>query len=363
MRRLPLSDLHSRLGAVFFPFEGWEIPRHYGDPLKEYDALRTGAGLCDRSYRGIIRIAGRDRQEFLHSMVSNDVKGLRAGQGTYAALLTPKGKMIADLWIYVLPEFCLVATEPSATAELTQALQKYTLAADVTIEDRTDEHGTISLLGPRSTALVRAVLSSPPADPAGLSHKNVEFHGSPVLLARTSSAGEEGFDLLAPTEILEPLWLALSQEETRPPVLPVGWTALELLRVEAGVPRFGQDMDHDAIPLEAGIESRAISLTKGCYMGQEIIARIVHRGHVNRRLVGLKLAPGCSPGKGEPILGEGGPVGEITTALLSPRFGPIALGYVRRDLAEPGRSVSVGGRSAQIVELPFHRRPPGGQSG
>lgn len=358
MLQLPLAGVHARLGALLCPLEGWEIPCHYGDPRREYEAVRGAAGLCDRSYRETIWITGTDRQEFLHGMVSNDVKSLRPGEGVYAVLLTPKGKMIADLWIYCLSEACVVVTEPATATQLAQTLGRYTLTSEVTIENRSADYGMLSLFGPRSAALACGVLGEPPTDPRELSHRTAEFNGRPVLLARSACSGEEGFDLLAPRSILEPLWLALEQSGAGNSLLAVGWTALEVLRVETGIPRFGQDMDHDTIPLEAGIESRALSFTKGCYMGQEIIARIVHRGHVNRKLAGLRLAPGSAIGRGEPIFQDEEPVGRITTAVLSPRFGPIALGYVRRELADPGRLVRIGATSANIVALPFYSRSP-----
>jgi len=356
MKQIPLSTTHARLGAVFAEFSGWEIPRHYGDSAKEHSAVRGGAGLCDRSFLGKMRVCGKDRQEFLHSLVSNNVKSLRASEGTYATLLTPKGKMLGDLWIYVCEEDCLILTEACAAQTIAQTLEKYILMSDVSLENQTESHGVLSIFGPHSAHLVRTLLGELPAGAKKWKHVSRIFHGSPILIARNEYTGEEGFDLLAARDVLGNLWSTLRQEVSGMSALPIGWDTLEILRVEAGIPRFGQDMDKETIPLEAGIEASAIDFHKGCYIGQEIISRAAHRGHVNRKLIGLKLSPGCLPATGDTILREGTRAGEITTAVSSPRFGPIALGYIHRDLAATGENFLVGGLSAQTVDLPFYSR-------
>ncbi|HLC27439.1 MAG TPA: aminomethyl transferase family protein, partial [bacterium] len=154
MKQTPLSTTHARLGAVFAELAGWEIPRHYGDPAKEHGAVRGGVGLCDRSFLGKIQVGGKDRQEFLHSLVSNNVKRLRAGEGTYATLLTPKGKMIGDLWIYIQENACWILTEPCTTQTIEETLEKYILMSDVTLENQTESYGVISIFGPQSILLV-----------------------------------------------------------------------------------------------------------------------------------------------------------------------------------------------------------------
>jgi len=163
MKQIPLSTTHARLGAVFAEFSGWEIPRHYGDSAKEHSAVRGGAGLCDRSFLGKMRVCGKDRQEFLHSLVSNNVKSLRASEGTYATLLTPKGKMLGDLWIYVCEEDCLILTEACAAQTIAQTLEKYILMSDVSLENQTESHGVLSIFGPHSAHLVRTLLGELPA--------------------------------------------------------------------------------------------------------------------------------------------------------------------------------------------------------
>jgi len=264
--------------------------------------------------------------------------------------------MIGDLWIYIEEESCRVLTEPCATREIEEALEKYIFISDVTLENHTESCGMLSVFGPRSAVLVRTILGDPPASRENFHHVNRNFHGAPVLIARSDYTGEDGFDLLAPVDVLESLWMAFTAGASGTSALPVGWDALEVLRVEAGVSRFGQDMDHDTIPLEAGIEARAIDFHKGCYIGQEVIARVAHRGHVNRKLVGLRLSQGPVPARNDPILQEGKRVGEITTAVLSPLFGPIALGYVQRNLARPGGNFLVRGLPAETVDLPFYSR-------
>ena len=295
----------------------------------DYELLTTAAGLVERADRTVIELSGAESAEFLQGQVTNDVEALAPGQGCYAALLDHKGKLRADMRVLRLAEDrLLVDAEPAARRVLMHNFETYSLGRATKAVDLTEERAVLSLIGPE--ARVR-VASAPPAE----EHSFVEGeHGLHV-------ATDLGVDLIAGTEQLE---------ETRAVAPPVPEDAAECLRIESGRPRLMLDMDGSTIPQEAGINDRAVSFTKGCYVGQETVARLHYRGKPNRGLRGLRLTEPA--GHGDAIhLGER-QVGTIGSACVSPTFGPIALALVRRE-AGVGDEVSVAGSPATVTELPF----------
>jgi folate-binding protein YgfZ len=309
----------------------------------EYRALTKGCGLVDRSERGKLVLTGPGAKEFLAGQVTNDTLALTPGNGCYAAFLTPKGKMLGDLRVLDLGEELLLDTERVALQGLFDMIRRFKIGYEVELHKRTIERGLLSLLGPSAPRVASA--ETLPA----IEHANaaVEIEGIAAIVARTDT----GVDLVCDAADTEELTRALRDRGAA----PVSEDAAEIVRVEHGRPRYGIDLDETVIPQEAGLNERAVSFTKGCYVGQETVARLYYRGKPNRHLRGLRLSTPAEPGA-ELRLGER-PVGHLSSSVLSPRHGPIGLALIRRE-AEPGATVSVGehGTEAEVIELPFAAR-------
>ncbi|HSY09857.1 MAG TPA: folate-binding protein YgfZ, partial [Candidatus Dormibacteraeota bacterium] len=291
MNPLMLHEFHHGLNARFAKLDDTEIVADYGDWFAEHVALRENAGVIDLSFHSRICLVGNDRARFLHGQVTNDVKKLRAGEGCYAAITTAKGKMESDLNIFALADELLLDFEPGLTGKISQRLEKFIVADDVQIVDAAPHYGLLSVQGPKAEAVVTAIGMFPklPAKPFD-SMKISDSTLGEIYLANNPRLGTSGFDLFIPNNSLGAVADKLIAAAKAVGGRAVGWTAFETARIEAGIPRFGADMDETNIPLECGIESRAVSYNKGCYIGQEVINRIHSVGHVTRELRGLRLA-------------------------------------------------------------------------
>ncbi len=300
--------------------------------MTDHQRLREDAGLIDRSDRGKLMLTGGEVAEFLQGQLTNDVEALAPGTGCYAALLTHKGKLRADMRVLRGDGWVLLDTEPIGLAPLRKTATMYSIGRDVRVEDVTASRALISVIGPRASARVEA---SPPAG----EHAFVEAAG------RIYVTTDAGVDVFCPAEEAAAVRAALGVE-------PVSEEAAECLRIESGRPRHGIDMDADTIPQEAGLNDRAVSFTKGCYVGQETVARLHYRGRPNRHLRGLRASEPVETGD-EVVAGER-VVGRIGSRCVSPDRGPIALAILRREV-EPGATVLVGRSAvaAKVVELPF----------
>jgi folate-binding protein YgfZ len=325
--------------------------------LPGYDAARESCASCARSREAWVVVSGRDRRSYLQGLLTNDVGALEAGEGCYSAYLTPQGRMITDMAVYELGDVLLLML-PAATREAVLAkLDQFIFSEDVQLGDVTDTFTAVSLVGPEAASAVARLAQVDPAVVASLplyGSRRVTFNGSPAILLRAGDRGALAFDLL----VERPQHAALHDALLSAGIVAMSEEAAEAVRIEAGVPRFQQDMTDETIPLEAGIEGRAISFNKGCYVGQEVIIRVLHRGHgrVAKKLVGLRLQGEIFPAAGSAIEGGGKAPGVVTSAAWSPRFEqPIALGYVHRELAEPGTRVTVAGSDAVVSALPFQQ--------
>jgi folate-binding protein YgfZ len=301
----------------------------------EQDILRTGCGLLDRSERGKLALTGPEAKAFLHGQVTNDVEGLQPGEGCYAAFLTHKGKMQGDLRVLNTGDELWLDTERATLQPLFTMINRYKLGSDLELHKRTLQQGLLSLIGPDARAIAGA------EDLPEREHSNAagEIDGIPARMVAT----DVGVDLVCDAERTEELAEALRARGAR----DVSDDAAETLRVERGRPRFGLDMDESTIPQEAGLNERAVSFTKGCYIGQETVARLHYRGKPNRHLRGLRLSGPAEPGA-ELRLGEK-VVGRVGTVAAER-----ALAIVRRE-AQPGATLAVGdgATTAEVVELPF----------
>ena len=307
----------------------------------EYEAITGACGLLDRSDRGKLALTGGETKSFLQGQVSNDVEALTPGYGCYAAFLTPKGKMLGDLRILDTGGELLLDTERGALQELFNMIRRFSIGYDVELHKRTVQRGLLSLLGPESEGVAGL-------DPGDEEYRHVagEIGGIAVRAIRT----DLGLDLLCDAQDTEPLSSALQ----RAGATPVSEAAADVVRVEHGRPRYGIDLDDTVIPQEAGLNARAVSFTKGCYVGQETVARLYYRGKPNRQLRGVRLAAPAPAGA--EISFAGRTVGRLTSVAESPSLGPVALALVRRE-AQPGSQVAVGPDEvrAVVVELPFER--------
>jgi tRNA-modifying protein YgfZ len=298
----------------------------------EYQLLKEGAGLVDRSARAKLLVRGEEAADFLQGQVTNDVEGLQPGTGCYAALLNHKGKLRADMRILRGDDWFWIDTEEIARRVVVHAIETYSLGRDVSFEDVTDARAILSLIGPGARARLDV---APPAE----EHAHVDAeHGLYV-------ATDLGVDVICDAASVSAVVDSLGAEH-------VSEAAAECLRIESGRPRLGLDMDGDTIPQEAALNERAVSFTKGCYVGQETVARLHYKGKPNRGLRGLRLSEPAEPGDAL-LLGERH-VGTVGSTCVSPTLGPIALALVRRE-ASPGDTVAVGAdrAPAEVVELPF----------
>jgi folate-binding protein YgfZ len=364
------SPMHARAaaaGAVFAEVAGRLVPRHFGDAAAEYRAVREGVGVADRADLAHVRLHGRDPVKMVQGLITNDLTGAPQDRAVYAAVLTPRGRTLAEVRILrqAAPagEEVVLDLPREALAGLAEHLRKFVPPMFARWADVSGQLGVVGVYGPDARTLLGRVLGEemPPLEEDEL--RDAPFAGARLRIMGTRTmGGEEGFDLLGGSAVLPTLWDALLAQGGDLGVRPVGFDALETLRIEAGRPRFGKELDEDSIPIEAfeplGLIPRAISFTKGCYTGQEVIVRIAHRGHVNRWLRGLRLGAAAIPAAGTPLhhAETGKPVGRTTSAAQSPLLGEaIALAFVRREL-EPGTVVRIGdgtGEEAEIVALPF----------
>ncbi|ABF87273.1 glycine cleavage system T protein [Myxococcus xanthus DK 1622] len=354
MEPLSLHFLHEKAGARFGAVGGRETVAGYGDSEGEYRAAKASVALHDASYRETLRITGEDRASYLHGMVTQEVNNLPVGTAAYAAMVTVKGAMVADARILKREPDLLLDLEPGTGAKVREFLDKYLISEDAELHEATGELALLRLLGPRTEDVLSAALGSPHAPLSHHAARTATLAGQEVWLLGSTAIEPHGVDVWVPRAGLEDAWRALSEAGAAHGLKPLGFEALELLRVEAGVPRYGQDMVDTTIPLEANL-ANAISYNKGCYIGQEVIARATFRGHMNRKLTGLLLgdadvAPGTELRRGEKK------VGWLTSVVQSPVAGQrVALGYVHRDSLEPGTELTLaaGPATVKVASLPF----------
>ena len=302
--------------------------------------LTEHCGMLDRSKRGKLALSGRDAASFLQGQVTNDVERLVEGEGCYAAFLTPKGKMLGDLRVLLTNDELLLDTERVALQGLFNMIRRFSIGYDVELHKRTLERGLLTLIGPD----VDRVVETDGLPATEHSHRPIAIDGIEVRAIRTDG----GIDLLCLAAETESLRSALASRGA----VPVSHEAAECVRIERGRPLYGVDLDETVIPQEAGLNERAVSFTKGCYVGQETVARLHYRGKPNRHLRGLRLSGSYPPGTELQL--DHRTVGRLTSAVESPRLGPIGLALVRRE-AKPGAVLVPNGEdgTAEVVELPF----------
>ena len=340
-------------------------------------AIREGAAIGAISRRSQIAVAGADRAAYLQGLLTNDIQALKPGSGCYAAWLSAHGRMLTDMHVLQSDAMILLDVPAEQAGPTIGRLDQFLFSEDVRLESLDESMTSVWLHGPRAAAVLANVVSAfrrtsdvvtrtsdvvtrtsdvesgfsriDSISWADYQHGTATFEGTPVSVARIDQLGVPGFCVFLPRGAEERFTAAAVGHGAR----VVSSDAINAARIEAGYPVFGADMTEDTIPLEAGIEERAISFTKGCFVGQEVVIRVLHRGggRVARRLVGLKLASPVSAGS--KISSGGKDVGVITSAAISPTLGPIALGYVHRDFTAAGTNVEVDGHPASVTVLPM----------
>ena len=353
----PLHELHLHLGAVMTERDGWSMPASYGDELFEYAAVREGgAGLIDLSSRGRLIVSGSEAIQFLNGLITNDVKTLAENHWMPAAFPNVQGRLIASVRVAHRQDGFLIDTEAATHEPVLKTLYRFTLAGDFRVRDLSDDTAHLSVQGAQSSEIITAVFDEASANIERDGSQTVEWGDGEVTIIRATHTGEDGFDLLVRAKAAAALWDSLQTAGAR----PCGFDALEILRVEAGIARYGRDMDETHVVSETNLDD-AISFTKGCYIGQEIIARIKYRGHVAKKLTGVMFEQPVRIESGAVIRSvDDKEIGRITSTALSPYLGrTIAMGYVKYDYLAPGTTVKVVSAEVQhlarVVDLPFVR--------
>jgi folate-binding protein YgfZ len=363
---LGLEEVHERLGARFREEDNWRVPASYGDEKAEYATVREGgAGLIDLSSRGRLRVAGSEAIMFLNGLITNDMKTLAENRWMAAAFPNVQGRLIAAVRVVRLadestkekasPTF-LIESEAATHESVRKTISRFTMAGDFRVTDLTSETTLLSVQGEGATEIARKVLGEAVAGIPRDGALAIDWQQSVVTVIRATHTGEDGFDLIVNTTEAVAIWDSLIEAGAQ----PVGHDALEILRIEAGIARYGRDMDETNVVTETNLDD-AVSFTKGCYIGQEIIARIKYRGHVAKKLSGLMLEQDEPIEVGATIKSaEGKDIGRVTSVARSPRLKrTIALGYVRYEYLAAGTSVKVISGDLEVAAtvgvLPFVR--------
>ncbi len=314
-------------------------------------AVREGAAIGAISARAQIAVAGPDRAAFLQGLLTNDIQSLAEGSGCYAAWLSPQGRMLTDLHVLQASGMTLLDVPLAEVNAVSARLDQFLFSEDVRIESLAEAMTSVWIHGPRAAGVLSDVVSgfSRTSNWPNYHHDTATFDGNPVSVARIDQLGVPGYCVFL-ARTAESSFVSAAAKAGARVAAP---EALQAARIEAGYPVFGADMTDDTIPLEAGIEQRAISFTKGCFVGQEVVVRVLHRGggRVAKKLVGLRLSGEAT--RGSKVLSDAREIGVLTSVAVSPRLGPIALGYVHRDFTTAGTVVQVDGRPATVTTLPM----------
>lgn len=355
MKQLPLHNLHQKHGATFIDYNGTELPSLYSSTREEYNFVASGIGILDNSHRGKLRLSGKEHLKFLQGMLSNDVLKLETGRGLHATLLNVKGKMFADLYVYKEDDYVLIDMEPQILSGIYELLLKYRLSYKAQIDNITDDYLLLTFIGNRVKEFLGEFLIKQTLNQDSMSISKLRYKESDIIIVTPKRSKVDSLDIYIPTDRSEIVNELLGFEFNRIKSCFIGYDTYEIIRVEAGIPRYGVDMDENTIPIEAGLWD-ALNFEKGCYIGQEVIARIKWRGHVNRHLSLIEVQGADVPSAKDKIFSEDKEIGYITSPVFSyERNKVIALGYLRRGFNDPGTQIKIicGGNvlEAEVAEL------------
>lgn len=347
---LLLHAKHRGSDVTYHPFGPWVVPWVFDGVEAEYQALRTGVGLLDYSTQAIIQVDGADRVSFLHNLLTNDIKRLSPGSGCPAALLTASAKLVTDLIVLADADSMWLLCDATRAATMMQTLERYLFSEQVTLTNYERRSAVLALQGPRTIELLTQCFGRVVALPNACDHVVLPLQGVPVRVIRDNLACGVGVLCVVEADKAPMVWELLLRRGRPAGLKLVGWEALNIARIEAGLPWFGMDMNEDHLLPETGLESVAVSDTKGCYLGQEIIARLQTYGSANKKLMGLLIEGAEVPQAGDRIERGGETLGGLTSACYSLALKrPIAMGYVKRGAYEPGTAVEIVRKDARLA--------------
>jgi aminomethyltransferase len=362
MKQSRLHTQQIQLGATFEEVTGWDMPAHYGDMAAEHRAVRQAVGIADLSHRGKLKVTGEDRVKWLQSVISNDILPLQPGQGRYSSFLTHKGKMLTYFRLYMQPESVMVEDVGEIGEATFQALRKFLLyGTKAKLENCAESWGLLLISGPKAAHVVQSAFGVDVTDLKPVGFVTAQIGGHQALVLRTEETGEIDIEVLLPADGLVTAWTAAMEAGDKFGIKAIGNQALEALRMEAGIPKAGSDLNEEIVPPEANLEDKAFSLSKGCYPGQEVVARMDTYGNVRRKLVGLMLKNSSVPPHGAKLYSGDREVGWISSAIHSPQLNKvIAFGFPLRDFSSPHTAlmVEIAGQKheATVHTLPFYTK-------
>jgi folate-binding protein YgfZ len=349
----PLAELHRENGAQIGTWFGCALPDNFGDWRKEYNFARESVALMDKNYRAYLDFTGPDRVRYLNAVLTNNVKGLADHHGTVSLFLNPQGHIQGEIETYAFPDRIFCVSFAMIRERLIEGLEKYIIMDDVTLTDVSEKFGTLALEGPKATSVAAKLTGVEINSLAELEMREGTVGTIPCSISKRVTAGIASVEFLAEGPQLQALWTFLLRATTENGGGPMGYTALNALRLEQGVPWFGYDFGEKQIPHEAGLQNSHISYTKGCYTGQEIVERVRSRGQVNRTRVSLKFDSPEQPAPNTPLLFEGKEFGYVTRSGFSPSANAfIGMGYVRREKSYPESVLELNGGTATVYAQP-----------
>ncbi len=347
----PLEEVHGDENARMGTWFGCALPDDFGDWRKEYGYARESVALVDKNYRAYLEFTGPDRVRYLNAILTNNIKDLTENHGNVSLFLNPQGHIQAEIETYALGDRLFCVSYAMIRERLIAGLEKYIIMDDVTLTDRTGDYGTVALEGPKAAELVKKACGLDLEQLNELELRDISVGAVPCRVAKRSPGGRSGGEFLVKRGNVATLWRMLLGATRDYGGGPMGYTALNALRLEQGVAWYGFDFGEKQIPHEAGLQDSHISYTKGCYTGQEIVERVRSRGQVNRTRVALKFDTGELPAANTPLLVEGKESGTVTRSAFSPaRDAFIGMGYVRKEKVAPGSVLEVSGGGTAVVE-------------
>ncbi|HYB61540.1 MAG TPA: glycine cleavage T C-terminal barrel domain-containing protein [Methylomirabilota bacterium] len=350
----PLLDLHRAAGATLGTYFGCELPARFTNSGAEYRAARDSVVLADTNFHAMFRFTGPDRARYLNAILTSNVRDLAPDQGTIGLLLNPQGHILAEIETLALGDLIVGVSHASVRESTAATIEKFIIMDDVVFADESTSVGSLALAGPRAAEVLQHLSKVDIASLAERTHQEISIGGITARLVRRNFGRHAGAELLVPREHLPTLWNALAAGVAHAGGGPIGFDAINSLRLEAGVAWFGYDFGESVIPHEAGLENSHISYTKGCYTGQEIVERVRSRGQVNRRRVSLRFDGADLPANGSRLLSGAAEAGHVTSAAYSFALDRnIGMGYVRREHSAAGSRLQSEAGDAEVIELPL----------